>query len=316
MFNASGTHVLNNNKYIVPLFKKARKMPELTMGQQIGVNAAGMGLGLLGQAAGNLINQGYQRDMMQYQANIQKDLMKYQNAMALDMWNKTNYEAQRRHMEKAGLNVGLMYGKGGGGGATTGAGMPSGPSAPAGQQGMALQGIQTAMNLKMMDAEIKLKEAQARNLDSNSDTTNQSRETLIENMKQQGINTLQTNKMNAWLMSGTSYEGKDKTEYNHVYDYHVGIGWDSPYAQQIDTAILKTVAEKEKINAETILTNEKAKGYWTELLNATKQADASQIQAAAAKLNAELPGQVTNVKTWIELAKMGVDEIKALIKNK
>lgn len=40
----------------------------------------------------------------------------------MDMWNKTNYPAQVEQMKKAGLNPGLMYGMGGGGGATTGAG--------------------------------------------------------------------------------------------------------------------------------------------------------------------------------------------------
>ena len=38
------------------------------------------------------------------------------------MWKDTNYAAQVEEMKKAGLSVGLMYGKGGAGGATTGAG--------------------------------------------------------------------------------------------------------------------------------------------------------------------------------------------------
>ena len=34
------------------------------------------------------------------------------------MWNYTNYENQKKHLEAAGLNPALLYGMSGGGGAT------------------------------------------------------------------------------------------------------------------------------------------------------------------------------------------------------
>ena len=55
------------------------------------------------------------------------------------MWEDTNYAAQVEQLKKAGLSVGLMYGKGGAGGATTGAGA-TGVSAPTAPTGMGLQG--------------------------------------------------------------------------------------------------------------------------------------------------------------------------------
>ena len=38
--------------------------------------------------------------------------------MQKEMWDYTNYENQVEYMKNAGLNVGLMYGGSGGGGAT------------------------------------------------------------------------------------------------------------------------------------------------------------------------------------------------------
>lgn len=81
------------------------------------------------QVAGNMIqsNQDYKRNlgMMREAADVQlknQRIMGYFNKeQQLDLWNKTNYGAQRKHMEKAGLNAGLMYGMGGGGGATAAA---------------------------------------------------------------------------------------------------------------------------------------------------------------------------------------------------
>jgi len=54
-------------------------------------------------------------------------------------WDYTNYENQRKHMEKAGLNVGLMYGQGGGGGSTMGGG--AGGSAQGGNVDKSQMGI-------------------------------------------------------------------------------------------------------------------------------------------------------------------------------
>lgn len=71
-----------------------------------------------------------QRKLMEQQAVINKRMMDWQKQNQMDLWHATNYGPQKREMEKAGLNPALMYGMGGGGGATTGsfsggAGLPS-----------------------------------------------------------------------------------------------------------------------------------------------------------------------------------------------
>lgn len=50
----------------------------------------------------------------------------------MNMWNETNYEAQREHIENAGLSVGLMYGNGGGMAASTSGGQQQGVGGPGG----------------------------------------------------------------------------------------------------------------------------------------------------------------------------------------
>ena len=58
--------------------------------------------------------------LLDQQVAGQKELQAEQAKHQLSMWNATNYEAQTKHMEAAGLNPALMYGQGGGGGTTAG----------------------------------------------------------------------------------------------------------------------------------------------------------------------------------------------------
>lgn len=97
-----------------------------------------------------------QKEMGAYNAELQKQL-------GLDMWNATNAEAQRKHYENAGLNVGLMYGKGGTGGTTVGSapGSVSGGGAGTPEVGMGMQlGLQTAQ----AKANMELTKAQTENV--------------------------------------------------------------------------------------------------------------------------------------------------------
>lgn len=120
--------------------------------------------GILGQIFANQndkrqINQQQKLTNMQLAAN--KDMSAFNFGQQLDMWNKTNYEAQVQHLENAGLNPALLYAKGGPGG-TTGApsGGISGASAPAG--GHEIMDItQMGLQNQMIQAQIKLTEAQA-----------------------------------------------------------------------------------------------------------------------------------------------------------
>ena len=106
-----------------------------------------------------------QEKLQKLQIEGQKEMVDYNNAasknLTMDIWNATNAEAQREHMENAGLNVGLMYKGSGAGGATASpqTGNVSGTGAEEGKIGM---GVQTGMQMAQTAANIKLTEAQAK----------------------------------------------------------------------------------------------------------------------------------------------------------
>lgn len=104
----------------------------------------------------------------------QKELADYDQQLAYDMWEKTNYDAQRKQMEKAGLNVGLMYGGGGaGGGSTAGAGKADGismASAPAGGRELEIF-ANMATQAKMQQAQIELLRAQTKKTEVEAEKT-------------------------------------------------------------------------------------------------------------------------------------------------
>ena len=100
----------------------------------------GGGLGLLGGLFGSGSSTKQQKELMDKAWEYEKKGMgmQYQyGQMAaneaqrrnLEMWNSTNFEQQRAHMENAGLSVGLMYG-GGGQGAVSQGGQATQPSGP------------------------------------------------------------------------------------------------------------------------------------------------------------------------------------------
>lgn len=134
----------------------------------------GAGAGLWGQKQAAETDYQNQLRLMQKQQEMGQQNAAYNQGLALQMWKDTNYAAQREQMEKAGLNVGLMYGKGGGGGATTGSpggNQPTISQSPKVDPGMALQqGMQMAMQQAQIDnikadtdkkkAEVGLTEAQ------------------------------------------------------------------------------------------------------------------------------------------------------------
>lgn len=96
------------------------------------------------------------------QLQNQKELNKYNQQLAMQTWEDTNYSAQVREMEKAGLNVGMMYGQGGAGGGTLGqqGGSAQGGQAPD-QTAMARSAMQSGLQNNMMtQAQIDLMKAQ------------------------------------------------------------------------------------------------------------------------------------------------------------
>ncbi|QXP45072.1 DNA pilot protein [Microvirus mar40] len=103
-----------------------------------------------------------EKEMMGLQAKYNEKMANANQQRAKEMWDYTNYENQVKHMKSAGLSVGLMYGNGGGMGASTAGGQGSGIS-NSGTTAVAagLQAQQIGLNIRQMEAQTRLAEAQA-----------------------------------------------------------------------------------------------------------------------------------------------------------
>lgn len=141
----------------------------------LGTTAGGIiggGLGLLGGLFGNGNSIKKQKELMDKAWEYEKEGMgmQYQyGQMAaneaqrrnLEMWESTNFEQQRKHMENADLSVGLMYG-GGGQGAVSQGGQATQPSGPTSNPvGMALQYKQIEQHNEAIKSQTILNQAEA-----------------------------------------------------------------------------------------------------------------------------------------------------------
>lgn len=118
-------------------------------------------LGMIGQNARAKKQQERQKELMNIQLENQKLLNKQGSDLQMDMWNKTNYGAQVDHMKNAGLNVGMMYGMGGGSGTT--AGSQGGGSAQGGNAAAPMD-IGASVQAGLMLAQTEKLKAETENL--------------------------------------------------------------------------------------------------------------------------------------------------------
>lgn len=240
----------------------------------------------MGMALGNWNDERQLRQqgrLMNQQIIGQKEMTDYQNKAALQMWKDTNYWAQVEEMKKAGLNPALLYGMGGGGGATahSASGNVTGGNAPTGGQeviqGVGM-GIQTALmdaQRKNIEADTKLKEATAEKT-SGVDTEKTTAETTVI----KATNELQ--KMDITLHEQTLWERINEIVSRSIEQQEKGImaGMDREIKDKtiqdnidiIKTTALKVMVEKRLLDAQITLTEEQIKKIsaeiWTMVTNA------------------------------------------------
>ena len=125
----------------------------------------GIGGALMGALnANSASNQSWQRQhqLMEIQAELNRKNAKFNTAQAKEMWNYTNFENQMKHIKEAGLSPGLIYGMGGQGGSTQGAGAANGVGLPQDQSvGMGLRAQEIGIEMANALSQIKLNESQA-----------------------------------------------------------------------------------------------------------------------------------------------------------
>lgn len=228
-----------------------------------------------------------------------------------------SYEAQIKDITAAGVSPGVLGNAGGG-------------SAGGGAQGDGARGIQPMDIAAIMQAENEAKainnekykqtaesillkaeadkaKAETAKLNAEAETENEGRKITIENIKQEGWGKLLDNIRKEWE-HGDAREGEGWTSIRSgTYEKQTAISNTPRFNEKEAAEIAKLVTEAE-------LNTEKKKGYWEELLNATKKANADEIKAAAIKLAAEWEtGEYTNWKTWQRTATEAIGGISKII---
>lgn len=117
------------------------------------------------------INQGYAKEMAAINQQYALQAGKQSHLYNQQMWDYTNYENQVKHLEAAGLNPALLYGQGGGGGATAaggavGNGQGTAGQAPSGGSPQAIksqivEGAGMGVQLGLMEAQAEALKAKA-----------------------------------------------------------------------------------------------------------------------------------------------------------
>lgn len=145
-----------------------------SLGMMLGAAAGNMGL----EQLGNVMGMSRNRTMMNYNAEIQNRITAFNMEKQKELWDYTNYENQVKHLKNAGLNPGLLYGKGGGGGMTAAVNTGSvGGQAGAGTNSAGrLFDMQAILNAK---AQNELLKEQAANL--RADTANKQAQADLTN---------------------------------------------------------------------------------------------------------------------------------------
>lgn len=242
----------------------------MTIGKALSTAGSwGSGLGLFAGGIGGLLSLGKnlfgpsEEELMQKQHQYELEKMEVQNKYNLenaaiaqqygkDMWDYTNFENQRKHLENAGLSVGLMYGKGGAGGATAAGATPAGVAqgnsnaVAMGLQlrSIQLQALQQSAEIAKVNAETKNIEANTEKIEEETENTKELREQIIaqtENLKENTKLTAFSNYLNELKKNSTDYkEGKDFSEY-YIENIFKGL---KKEGIELDTESAKLLNEK------------------------------------------------------------------------
>jgi hypothetical protein len=241
------------------------------------------------------------------------------------MFDYTGYENQVKQMKAAGLNPALMYGHAGSGGTTisSSAGSASGSQASdetsrkianIQMQGMGLQMQKLSAEIQKTKAEAEKAKAEAEKVTEEKTSISEKRDFEKELLRQQGMEKWLQNLRENIKNSGQLNENEIQMFRNDVLGEYTGFQKTGYWSQEVSANIAKALAEAKSLEALAELNTERKKGYWTELLNATKNADSEAAKAAAMKLATEWStGEYTNWKTWVDIGKDAVSTIARTI---
>ena len=152
-------------------------------------------IGGITSAIGTGVQHALNNETMDIQNHYNMEMQRQGQINNKEMWNYTNYENQKQHMENAGLNPALMYGMKGGGGASAQGAQGQGTSAVGGNEvsagaQMGIMGLQ----MESLQSQIELNKANAKkaNADANktagADTENTTADTKLKRAQEALVN--------------------------------------------------------------------------------------------------------------------------------
>lgn len=240
-----------------------------------------------------------QEKLQQLQMRGQKSMGKFNQKLGEEMWDYTNYENQMKHIKAAGLNPGLLYGKGGGGGVTASVapGNVSGAEAPRGTgkeiQEMAGMGMQIGLQAEALKSQIEVNKSIA-NLNN----------TTAE--KKAGVDTTET-KQNIQKLIAETTNTEAKTALTEIQQQIAKI------EQTTESDILDKGYKIEKIGAEFDVLSQKAQQIYNENYQWNQSKDAIIATIKQTAINTLIEGQLKQAQ--ITLTETQIENIKQTIKE-
>ena len=243
---------------------------------KVGGPAISTGLGMLGGMFGSRSQYKNQKKLMAIQLRNQQMLNQQGHDLQMDMWNKTNYGAQVKHMEDAGINPGLLYGQSGAGGSTTGS--QGGGSAASGNaasfQAMDLQNALVGAQISKLISEKNNIDQDTKNKGSENDliqanTGNVEADTILKNLNSEAqkiMNEIATN-TKEWQI------GKVNEEFKLIYE-------------QAEQLKISNKIQRETTGAQILKANLEASqvGLQNSLIEAQTSLSKKQIEEADARI--------------------------------
>lgn len=250
----------------------------------------GMLNGAIGAGTGLLTNKWNQEQQLEQQQKLieqqtaaQKDLGIFNQGLAMEMWERTNYAEQRRQMEKAGLNPGLMYKGAGQGGTTDGgkAGSVTGGQANPNAAGMGIQlGLQAAMQ-----------QAQIENIKANTEKTK------VDTVKTAGADTEKVGAETANAIAQT----KLKEIETQIAELEKQVK-----TKTVQTEIDKLEAEKKQIQSNIAKTQAETRTATTQA-NVAEATQSEQIKQQGTGATLEQQTRINLQQTQVAAQKAGIN---------
>lgn len=266
-----------------------------------------LGIGL--NTIGNMMQMGQNAQNATDQFHHQQALNQQMQQIQQQNWNYTNFENQRKHMENAGLNVGLMYGMGGAGGSTMG-GASGGSAAMAQSTDNIGSNIMAQMlQQKAIESQVELNKASANKEQALADETNKWKKGNIE--ADTAGKTLE-NRYKAGNLENqleqTALENKKLVNENKISQIEADYKLQEKKLELAGLS-LNNILTKSKTN----LTNEQIEQTKQDVINSIKNTLANQRNSYSNERNSQTNEWISNVEKELKLKGLDLQETQQVL---